>query len=909
MDTAVSPHLAFPYNSHVSEILLQTKIHRPPIRPSIVSRPHLIQKLNTGLTGKLTLVSAPPGFGKSTLVSSWLHQIEQPSTWLSLDNEDNDPNRFLLYLTAALQKIEARVGQTAVPLLQSPQPPPPEILLTLLINDLAAMSLPIILVLEDYHLIHNLDIHKALAFFLDNQPAVLHLVITSREDPPLPLHRLRSSGQMNGIYAYDLRFSEDEAATFLQQTMHVHLIPEDISALAKRTEGWVAGLQLAALSLQGLPDAHEFVTGFAGDDRYIADYLLHEVIERQPQHIQAFLWQTALLDRLCAPLCDAFLAAPANHSQPILTYLDEANLFVISLDNKREWYRYHHLFSDFLRQHVQKEMAHEIPDLYRRAAAWYEDNGFLAEAIEYALASKDYQRAGRLIEQNRLTAIFGHAQWATFLKWMEALPSELLKNQPQLNLHYAWALFSTGRWQETEPYLNGVEQALQRGKETTEQKWLLGEVATIRSLVLYEAGKLSQCKEMAAVAFELLPESNQTIRSVAVLAAAMAHMWGNDDLQSKHQSLQQATAIAQSADNATVGLFALGCRTMLAVRAGQLQQAATFYSQAKTLGTIGDNLLLGPTGFACVQMGEVLREWNRLAEAEQILRQGIMLCQQQSGMPVWIIEGHVTLARLKLAAGDVPEAEKLMRLAEALLIELPGHGETVEHLVAATQVYRLRYWLARGKSNQAFNWLAEHNILADSEISPENATYHILLARILLEQGQLEKTQRQVGRLAKIVAESEPSLYVELLILQALLQQARGQLEQAAELLIRSLRFSEPEGYVRLFLEFGQPLAYLLPTAVSQGAASNYIKNVLAAFGRLPTPSPPALPGTLLEPLNDREQQILKLMAGGLSNREIAAELYLSVNTIKVYTSRIYGKLGVNGRAEAINHAHELGIL
>ncbi len=745
--------------------------------------------------------------------------------------------------------------------------------------------------------------------------------MTSREDPPLPLHRLRSSGQMTGIYAHDLRFDLDEATDFLQQTMNVDLLPEDVARLARRTEGWIAGLQLAALSLQGLPDAHEFVAGFAGNDRYIADYLLNEVIDRQPSHIQEFLLKTAVLDRFCPSLCDALLQTPTSHSQAILAYLDEANLFIIPLDNKREWYRYHHLFADFLRLCAQQELADKVPVLHQRAAAWHEENGLLAEAIENALSGEDYERASRLIEQNGMATIFGHAQWRTLLSWVEALPPAMVRKRPQLNLHFAWALFSTGQWPATEPYLLGVESTLGEGKETPEQKWMLGEVATIRSLVTYEMGDLARSIEMAALARELLPEDNKTMRSVATLANGMAHMWRDADLKTRHQFLQQALDMAQEAGNVTVGLFALGCQTMLAVRAGLLQQAAKLYQQAKALGTVAGRIVFGPAGFACVQMGEVLREWNRLAEAEEILWEGIRLCQQQSGMPVWIIEGHVTLARLKLAMGDKQQAEKLMQQAERLLAELPRHGETVAHLISATQAYRLRYWLAQDRLDIAIRWLARNKISLDSAVSPQNVHFHILLVKCLIKQGRLAKAYEHLQRLEAIIPECESlRLSVELLILQVLCQQAQGKVDEAVQALSRALILAEPEGYQRIFLDEGTQLLGLLVEVEVSGTTAVYAQNLRAAIqGTQPTlltrgSVSTATPQKVAkidepEPLTEREEQILRLMAAGLTNKEIAAELYLSVNTIKTYSARIYEKFGVHSRAEAVNLAHELGKL
>lgn len=901
----------------MKETLLQTKLFALPTRPLSIPRPHLIQKLNNGLSGKLTLISAPPGFGKTTLVSSWLEQVKQPSAWFSLDNKDNDPNRFLAYFFAALQRIDDSLGQTAVSLLQSPQSPPPEILFTLLINNLAALSQSIILVLEDYHVINNLDIHKALAFLLDNLPKQFHLVITSREDPPLPIHRLRSSGQMNALYAHDLRFDQNETAAFLEQTMRVHLAPDDVAKLTRRTEGWVVGLQLAALSMQGLSDTHQFVSTFAGDDRYIADYLLHEVIERQPRHIQEFLLKTAIFDRFCPALCDAVLESPPNQARDTLTQLDEANLFIIPLDNKRTWYRYYNLFVDYLRLRWGERPADELRALHQRAAAWFAANGQLAEAIDHCLAGEDFEQAGHLIVQNRLNAIFGLAQWSTFLNWMQALPPEMIQERPQLSLHFAWALFSTGQWPAAEPYLQGVESAVGR-IETEDQKRMLGEVAAIRALVTYEMGELDRSKEMASLAHERLPRENKTIRSVAALADAMANMWSDAGLQKKHLNLQRAYNMAQEAGNNTVSLFALGCRTMLDVRAGRLQSAAKLYQQTRTLGTITENILLGPTGMACVQMGEVMREWNRLAEAEDLLREGIHLCRQQTGMPVWVIEGHITLARIKLAGGEEQEADKLVQQAKALLAQLPKHGETVQHLVSAALTYRLRYWLARGEPDKAAGWLAKNRITLDSAVSPQNAPFHILLARIFIQQGQLDSAWTQLQRLEKVLPQCESRrLSLEHTLLRTLFLQALGQRMEAVQTLSQALELAEPEGYLRLFGEDSRQLRPLLAEVKVGGKTAVYAQTLLTAIpANQPTPaqnipattSAPPPPG-LIEPLTKREEQTLRLMAAGLSNRDIAAELYLSHNTIKAYTSRIYGKLGVSSRAEAIHCAYQLGLL
>ena len=427
---------------------------------------------------------------------------------------------------------------------------------------------------------------------------------------------------------------------------------------------------------------------------------------------------------------------------------------------------------------------------------------------------------------------------------------------------------------------------------------------------------------MAALAHERLPQENKTIRSVVALAEAMANMWSDGDLQTKHRFLQRAFDLAQEAGNTTVGLFALGCRTMLNVRAGLLQQAAKLYQQARMLGTVEGKILLGPAGMACIQMGEVLREWNRLSEAEALLWEGIKLCQQQSGMPVWIIEGHVNLARLKLATGDEPEAEKLIEQAKLLLADLPKHGETIQHLVSTTLAYRVRYWLAQGQLDLIAGWLAKNGITLNAAVSPKNAPFHILLARTLIQQGQLENAQTQLQRVEKVLNQSESlHLSVEHAVLRALWLKARGNQAEAVQALSQALLLAEPQGYQRIFLEDGEQLSSLLAMAKVDGTTAVYAQTLLAAIqeqrptsGELsPAPAPQSPPPDLLEPfiepLTEREEQTLRLMAAGLSNREIADELYLSHNTIKAYTSRIYGKLGVSSRAEAIHRAYQLNLL
>ncbi|MDX1418090.1 MAG: hypothetical protein R3293_28065, partial [Candidatus Promineifilaceae bacterium] len=650
---------------------MQTKLNIPPSRPNLVRRPQLFELLNQSIQPgtKLSLVAAPAGFGKTTLVSSWIRLFDIPAAWLSIDESDNEPNRFMYYTIAALQTVHAALGKSSLALLQSPQPPSIETLLTLLINDLAKIKRQIVLVFDDYHNIAELEIHKAITFLLDNQPPQLLLTIISRSDPMFPLHRLRGSGQMKGIYVHDLRFTNTEALSFLTKNMELDLSPEEVAIFERRTEGWVAGLQLAALSMQEMPDPKEFIEAFAGDDRYISDYLLTEVFERQPSYIQKFLLKTALLDRFSTPLCDAILGKDKKGikvgdqeqtSQAIIERLDQSNLFIIPLDNKREWYRYHHLFADFLQYRSRQLSADDIRELHRRAAAWYEENDNLAEAITHALAGEDYDRAGRLIEQNAPTTIFGYAEWQTFVDWIEALPKDLFQSLPQLSLQYAWALFTKGLWESVDPILDSIEAAY---TDEDLPRILNGEVITLRAWLAFERDNMEDCIKLADEAIELLPDDVLIIRSLAILAQGAAQFWLGQ-LEESQRNLQKAYEVGSAGGNKAVELVAMGCQAQAEVALGRFQKASEIYYRAREEGTIDGIALLSPVGLAIVQMGEVLREWNRIQEAKHLLAEGIRL-SRQSGAPENAIEGQMILARVLLAAGEETAAEEHIAKGEA----------------------------------------------------------------------------------------------------------------------------------------------------------------------------------------------------------------------------------------------------
>lgn len=896
--------------------LLQTKLYAPSPSQRLVVRERLIQRLNEGLElgSKLTLVAAPVGYGKTTLVGNWLSTLNTPIAWLSLDAEDNDLSRFWTYVIAALQTVQPKLGYQIITHLQNTQTPHIENLLTDLINQATTLTHKIILILDDFHLVETTDIHKGLNFLIEHLPPQLHLVFITREDPPIPLAQMRVKGQICELRTKDLRFTRDESTQFLNQFMQLDLLLDEIIVLDRRTEGWIAGLQMAALSMQNLTDRSGFIDAFAGDDRYVMDYLIEEVIARQPKHIQEFLLQTSILKRLTASLCDAVTGKDDGRDN--LYYLEQTNLFLISLDNRRLWYRYHQLFGDLLYFRLMDQVSPEgIKKLHRKAVDWYENNGLYTEAIDHALSGEYFNRAGSLIEQAAMTTIFEHTEWAKLLRWMELLPPQIVETQPQLSLTFAWALFTTGRWEKVEPFLQRVESAIIIGDETDERAVMLGEVITIRALVAYERGEMAHCLELAFRALEHIPEEVLFIRCIAILAKGMANLWLGDSGGSR-SALHEAYKLSQSAGNTTVTIVALGYLVQLEVKLGCLNDAASYYDEALRLGTTKDGKLLGPMGLACVQMGEVLRERNELERASQILTQGVELSEQQTGMSEYVFEGLITLARVQIAGGDTTNLEKTIQRAESQLARLRQRSGDVEPIISLALEYRARLWLELGKAADTTHWLEEIDTkLGDGSVSGREVAF-VLLARSLIQQERTEEAASLLLRLLEtdIVCDTT-RLAVESLVLGAIALDGIGKADQADELFIEALQRAEPEGYVRLFVGEGEFMASLLDRISAESEATIYAEKLLSELHveenekGVGDPRKQSRLQPLSEVLTDQERCILRLMSAGLSHREIAEELYLSVNTVKWHSTHIYSKLGVHRRAHAVSRAHELGIL
>ena len=539
--------------------ILATKLYLPRLRPNVVSRPRLIERLNEGLHRKLTLIAAPAGFGKTTLVSAWVEGIERPTAWLSLDEGDNDPTRFLTYLVAALQTIAANIGEGVLGVLQSPQPPPPEAILTALLNEITTLPDNFVLVLDDYHVIDAQAVDIALTYLVEHLPPQMHLVIATREDPQLPLARLRARSQLTELRAADLRFTASEASAFLSQVMGLSLSAEDIAALEDHTEGWIAGLQLAALSMQGHQDVPGFIQAFAGDHRYIVDYLVEEVLERQPEPVRSFLLQTSILDRLHGPLCDAVTGQEGGNAR--LEALERGNFFVVPLDDKRHWYRYHHLFAEVLSAHLLAEQPDQVATLHRRASAWYEQHGSVADAIRHALAAEDFGRAADLVEL-AVPAMGRSRQEATVLGWLKALPDELVRARPVLSVHYAGALLLNGELEGVEARLRDAEQwldtktdmgelALTSSAELVvvdeeEFRGLAGNIAVYRAAIALALGDVANTMKYARRALDLVPEDDDHWRGSAAGFLGLAY-WTSGDLEAAHRSYAECMARVQRA--------------------------------------------------------------------------------------------------------------------------------------------------------------------------------------------------------------------------------------------------------------------------------------------------------------------------------------------------------------------------
>jgi len=868
-------------------------------------RQRLTDRLNEGLTkgGKLTLISAPAGFGKTTLVSEWIAQCGRPIAWLSLDEGDNDLTRFLSYLIAALQTIKAGLGESLLPMFQSTQLPQTETILTALLNEMNAIAQDFILVLDDYHAIDSKPVDETLAYLLEHQPPQMHMVIATREDPALPLARSRARGQLAELRAADLQFTPAEATEFLNREMGLNLSAEDISALESRTEGWIAGLQLAALSMQGHQDSTSFIKSFTGSHRFVLDYLIEEVLGQQSEKIQAFLLRTSILDRMCGSLCDAVLLDPSTSGQEILEQLERANLFIVSLDDDRRWYRYHPLFGDLLRQRLGQPR--ELPEYHLRASAWYEANNDLAAAFQHALAANDFERAARLTEAT-WQSMERNFQPLAWLGWVKKLPDSAICSRPWLCVQIGWAYSDVGETESSETYLQNAERAV-AGKEAQEAfKSIPGNIALIRAGNAQIEGNLTETVRYAELSVQLIPENDLLIRAQAAITLGFTQ-WTVGNVDASLRAMHTWREDMQKLGNQMYAIASAFAVSDMQVILGHLGEA-----EKVLLQTIQQATALG-------QEAEVVTAHHHLGLAmlahergdEAAFTQSVQIAAdlgQHTTLIDWPHRWNLAQARLKESDGEWDAVLQCLDDAQR------GYVKNPIPILQPIAAHKARVHLKQGRLDKAQAWTRERGLSVKDEASYLGEYEHLTLARTRLAEGSFTGVHEMLERLLALAeSQKRTGSVIEILLTQALAHQAQGDQPQALAALERALILTEPEGYIRTYVDEGEAMQALLEKHLSNRDLSDYVERILAVFPQSTLPQNQKSKianrqSEIVEPLSEREMEVLKLLRGELSGPEIAERLIVSLNTLRTHTKNIFNKLGVNNRRAAVRRAEELDL-
>lgn len=881
----------------MSTALLSTKLQIPRMRATSVSRPRLTDRLVTGLEEgrRLTVVSAPAGYGKTTLLAEWLPLSGRRCGWLAVDEQDNEPVRFWTYLIAALQRAAPGLGESAMAAFQAPQPPAFDAVLVELINEITEGSHALLLVLDDYHLIASPPIHEAVSFLVENLPVQLHLALATRSDPPLPLPKLRAKGQLTEMRLVDLRFTPAEASAFLNRVLGLELSTEDLNRLETRTEGWIAGLQLAALSMRGREDLKGFIEAFSGSHRYVLDYLAEEVLNHQPEGVQEFLLQTSILQRLDGSLCDAVTGRV--NGQEMLERLEEANLFLVPLDDERHWYRYHRLFADLLRTRLEDGDASAVAELHRRASRWYEQNGAIHDAVAHAHNAGDVQRLQQLIEMHGMPLLM-RGELATLLMWISELPEDVLAGSPEIGTLHAWALLLTGQAQPLESRLRQVEQVLDRARSDD----LGGQVAAIRAYQAAQLGDAAKTVSLAQSALEQLAEKNEEIRSVVLFVLGGAHLLSGN-VAAAGTAMSEAGAMGRRAGNIHLAVPALNALAGIQLMQGQLKRSWQTAQDAVEVATLPSGQVLPIAGGALSSLAELAYERDEVEKALDYARQGITLGERWGNQDT-VISGYLTLAQVLEGMGQFAGAGEAIEDAE----QLARSTVTMPTMKAALRVAQGRLWLATDRRSAAQRWADE---TPDEPIHTMRVSELLTLARVRLTVGDVGSTVALLERLISLArAQALQAVLIEALALLALSHSAVRDELGALEALVEAVQLGEVEGFVRRFVDLGQSLVPLLRLVASRGVSVPYVRRLLAAFARSTGPTAePAATQPLADPLSERELEVLGLIATGSSNQDIARKLFITVSTVKSHTNHIFGKLGAKSRTEAVARARDLGLL
>jgi len=901
----------------MSEPLLLTKLYIPPPRPKVVLRPRLNERLNEGLLAsrKLTLISASAGFGKTTLVSEWVAGCGQPVAWLSLDEGDNDPTRFLTYLVAALQTIVANLGKGVLAILESPQLPPIESILIPLLNEITTLPDNFVFVLDDYHIIDSELIDQTFAYLLKHLPPQMHLVITTREDPHLPLARLRARGQLTELRAADLRFTSAEAAEFLNAEMGLNISADDITALETRTEGWIAGLQLAAISMQGHQDTASFIRSFTGSHHFVLDYLVEEVLQQQSESVQTFLLRTSILDRMCGPLCDAVLGSPSPSGQETLEYLERANLFIAPLDSERRWYRYHHLFGDLLRQRLGKPK--EFSEYNLCASHWHEENGDLGAAFHHAIAAGDFVRASGLAEAawQGMEESFQTAAW---LGWVKKLPEDIIRGSPVLCTLLGWAFANAGEPGASELHLQDAERYLD-GSDVANKAQLKPLPAMITLARAYNAqvqGNLVAAVKYAELALQIIPEADFVWRAKAIITLEVTH-WASGDLEAAIRGIGDwMESMTRLGNHVFVVASAFAVADLL-VDLGRLSEAERTYQDALQLAAQHSPEAEHITAHHHLGLSLIYRQRGDDTLAAHHLKRAAELGLQTT-LVDWLYRWHVTQAQLKEAAGDLEIALGLLDEAKRVYIQ------TVVPDLRPIVALKARIHLKQGRPDKVRAWAAERRLSLADEGSYLHEFEYLTLARLEIANPLVNALLARLLLAAE--AQKRQGSALDILLVQALAHEAQGNYPQALAALERALALAEPEGYVRIFVDEGEAMRLLIEkqSRNRDHPLSGYADKLLTAF-KQPVAAPISATHALhqaqrgasvihqksdmIEPLSERELEVLKLLRSELSGPEIAQHLIVSLHTLRTHTNNIYNKLEVNNRRAAVRRAEELDLL
>jgi LuxR family maltose regulon positive regulatory protein len=884
--------------------LLATKMYIPPLQGTMVRRARLLSLLELGQQRRLTLVAAGAGFGKTTLLSEWAAAAAQPVAWVALDVGDNDVGRFLAYCIAAWQTLDPRLGITTLALLRSPQPPATETLLTMLVNELvAAQPAPLTLILDDYSAITAPAVHEAMAWLLDHLPPALRWIITTRTDPPLPLGRWRARGQLAEIRADDLRFTPAETATFLVEMMGLPLAEADVVALEARTEGWIAGLHLAALSAQGRDDLAGFVAAFTGSHRYVLDYLAEEVLGRLDSATELFLLHTSILNRLCGPLCDSVLAdqdtPPGRDSQAMLEFLERAHLFVVPLDDERHWYRYHHLFADLLRYRLTQRDPAIVPLLHQRASAWHAANGLIDAAIQHSLSAGDVAGAVALIEAHARDSLM-RGEALTVRGWLGHLPPALVVESAHLAVIAAWAQLVTVQMPGIAEHLRNAEERVSTLPDQQQQR-VRGEIATIRAIMPRFESDMRRSIALSEYALSIIAPDDLVLRGIiAGNLTVVGRLVG--DVAAATRAAADAVSINQQSGNTFATLLAISDLGQLQVIQGQLQRAVATFRQGLQLAVERGWRNVPAIGLIHVGLGEVLYEWNDLDTATYHINEGIAIAFQSGYLDI-ATDGYLVLARLKQARGDQAGAAEALRQAEKT-----AQRNNVARFIAQVAAHQARLALINGDVAAANRWASSHNLHEQEEFDLEQAFVALTLARLHIAANQAERALRLTARLLESVkASGNLGALIKLAMMQALAYAAQHRSSSARQQLITALELAEGPGYLRVFIDGGPDVATLL-RSLPAAEAPAYTRTVLAAMLEASNATAKAAQ-SLIEPLSERELEVLRLLAAGCSNAAIAEKLVITVGTVKRHVNNLYGKLATHSRTEAIAKAREIGLL